>query len=70
MTCEIPSFQEKKVDGKTVVFFKVTVGFSKNNKGWCLEKRYSEFDALDKAMKDSYPNMPSLPGKTLFKLSE
>ena len=70
MTCEVPSFQEKKVDGKNVVFFKVQVGFSKNNKWWGLERRYREFDDLDKVLRGTYPNVPNLPGKTLFKLSE
>ena len=46
------------------------IGFTKNSKQWCLLKRYSDFDALDKALKDSYPSMTSLPGKTLFKLSQ
>ena len=45
MMIDIPSFEEKKADGnKNVIFYKVVVGFSKNNKRWFLEKRYSEFD--------------------------
>jgi hypothetical protein len=46
------------------------LGFLKNNKRWYIDKRYSEFDALDKSIKDFYPSMPTLPGKTLFKLSD
>ena len=69
---DIPSFEEKKVDGgkSNVIFYKVVVGFSKNNKRWFLEKRYSEFDALDKQIRDTYPNITKLPGKTLFKVSD
>lgn len=50
MMLDIPSFEEKKVDGSknNVIFYKVVVGFSKNNKRWFLEKRYSDFDTLDK----------------------
>jgi len=35
-----------------------------------LTKRYSEFDVLDKLIKDNYPNLPSLPAKTYFNLSD
>lgn len=50
MQVDIPSHEEQKVDGgkNTVVFFKMIVGFTKNNKKWVLMKRYSDFDALDK----------------------
>lgn len=72
MSVEVPSFEEKKVDGgkNNVMFFKVIFGFIKGNKRWALEKRYSEFDQLDKTLKENYPNIPSLPGKTLFKMSD
>ena len=72
MMIDIPSFEEKNVEGgKTnVVFYKVVCGFSKNNKRWFLEKRYSEFDTLDKQIRDIYPNIIKLPGKTLFKVSD
>jgi hypothetical protein len=71
MTASIDSFEEKKVDGgkNAVVFYKMQVGFTKNNKSWSLQKRYSEFDHLNIQLKDFYPNMPDLPAKTLFKLS-
>ena len=70
MTADVPSFSERKEGSATVVFFNVVLGFQKNNKTWTVQKRYSEFDALDKYLKEHHPNMPTLPGKTLFKLSE
>ena len=70
MTIDVPSFTERKDGASNVVFYNVVIGFQKNNKSWTLQKRYSEFDALDKNLKDIHPNMPTLPGKTLFKLSE
>ena len=71
MNAEILSYEERVTDGKNnVVFYKVQIGFTKNNKKWVLSKRYSEFDALDKLIKDNYPNLPSLPAKTFFKLSD
>jgi hypothetical protein len=36
---------------------------------WVLEKRYSEFDELHKAINKLYPKFPSLPGKSLLGLS-
>lgn len=72
MNVEIISYSEKKTEGSksNVVFYKMQLGFLKNNKRWYIDKRYSEFDALDKSLKDLYPSMPTLPGKTLFKLSD
>jgi len=72
MSIEIASFEERKVEGGkgNVVFYKMQIGFLKSNKRWFLEKRYSDFDALDKIIKEIYPNLASLPPKTLFKLSD
>jgi hypothetical protein len=72
MSVDVPSFEEKQIDGSknNVVFYKMVIGFTKNNKKWVLMKRYSEFDTLDKVIKPMYSSLPSLPGKTLFKLSQ
>lgn len=72
MTVEINTFVERKVDGgkNNVVFYKVEIGFMKNNKRWFLEKRYSEFDQLNNVLKEMFPNIAALPGKTFFKLSD
>ena len=35
-----------------------------------MEKRYSDFDTLDKTLRELYPSILELPGKTFFKLSE
>ena len=67
---EVPSFSEKNEGKNTVVYYKIIVGFTKNNKRWFVEKRYSEFDALDKIIRDIYPNIQKLPGKTFLKLSD
>ena len=71
MKVNISSFDEKKIDGgkNNVVFYKMVIGFTKNNKNWFIEKRYSDFDALNVSLKEWYPSMPDLPSKTLFKLS-
>jgi len=35
-----------------------------------LKKRYKEFDDLNKSVKKLVPNMPVLPGKTLFAVKD
>ena len=48
MNASIDSYEEKKIDGgkNNVVFYKMIIGFMKNNKKWFIMKRYSDFDAL------------------------
>ena len=72
MTADINQFVENNANGakNIVVFYKLVIGFSKNNKQWALMKRYSDFDGLDKVLRPLYSNLPSLPGKTFFKLSQ
>jgi hypothetical protein len=70
LTASIPSFEEKHIEGKNVVIYQVQIGFQKNQRSWVINKRYSDFDALDKSIKEVYANLPSLPAKTLFKISD
>lgn len=64
------SFEDKRVDGKNAILFKVMIGFEKGNKKWFIEKRFSEFDKLHQKIKDQYPNIPSIPAKTMFKVTD
>ena len=43
---------------------------TKSNKKWVVMKRYSDFDSLDKTLRSNSANLPTLPGKTLFKMSQ
>ena len=72
MTVDVPSYEEKQIDGgkNNVVFFKIVIGLSKGNKQWVLLKRYSDFDSFDKVIRPMFSSLPSLPGKTIFKLSQ
>lgn len=64
----VPSFQESKTEANTI-FFTLLLE-AKDNK-WYIEKRFSEFDSLFKALKNSYHSLPLLPNKTyLFKMTE
>ena len=44
--------------------------YKKGYDKWNLEKRFREFDDLDKALKKLYGNLPVIPGKTLLTLKE
>ena len=66
----IPEFFEKYIDGKTVTFYKIEVYDIYSKENWILEKRYSEIDILHKTLSKLYPNIPPMPGKTLFKVKD
>ena len=64
----INEFFEKYIDNKTVTFYKLEVYDNYSKEKWILEKRYSEIDLLHKTLSKLYPNIPPMPGKTLFKI--
>ena len=66
----INEFGEKYIDGKTVTFYKIEVYDNYSKENWILEKRYSEIDLLHKTLVKLYPNIPPMPGKTLFKVKD
>ena len=66
----IHEFFEKYVDGKTVTFYKIEVYDNFSKETWVLEKRYSEIHLLHKTISKLYPNIPPMPGKTLFKIKD
>lgn len=64
----IPSYKENKADS-SAVYFNVELEINQNK--WYVEKRFSEFDNLYKALKNTYHNIPVLPSKSfLFKMTE
>ena len=67
---QITEFFEKYVDGKLVTFYKIEVYDIYSKENWILEKRYSEIDTLHKTLSKLYPNIPPMPGKTLFKIKD
>ena len=66
----INEFGEKYIDGKTVTFYKIEIYDNYSKQNWVLEKRYSEIDLLHKTLSKLYPNIPPMPGKTLFKIKD
>ena len=66
----INEFGERYIDGKTVTFYKIEIYDNYSKESWILEKRYSEIDLLHKNISKLYPNIPPMPGKTLFKIKD
>ena len=64
----ITEFFEKYIESKTVTFYKLEIYDNYSKERWNLDKRYSEIDLLHKTLSKLYPNIPPMPGKTLFKI--
>lgn len=69
ITISILNFSEKYIDSKTVTFFIVEVYNHFSKQKWKLEKRYSEFEILYKNLAKLLPNVPIIPGKSIFKVT-
>ena len=65
---DISDFQEKYLGGKVVTFYTINVYDNFSRKKWTLSKRYSEFEALHKNLSKLIPNIPTIPGKSFFKM--
>lgn len=65
----IPEFAEKYIDSKTVTFYIVDVKDNVSKQSWKLDKRYSDFENLHKNIIKLFPNVPAIPGKSLFKIT-
>jgi hypothetical protein len=65
----IPNFVERLIDKKSVTFYNLQVNNNLSKQNWSIEKRFSEFDDLFKLIARLVPNCPSLPGKTMFRVS-
>ena len=65
---KITEYFEKYVDGKIITFYKIQMYDNISKESWILDKRYSEIDQLHKTISKLYPNIPPMPGKTLFRI--
>ena len=65
----IKSFSEKYVDKKTVTFYDLEITSNISQKSWVMPKRYNEFKTLHASLSKIYPNLPSIPGTTFFKVT-
>ena len=65
----VQSYAEKYVEGKTATFYLVELISHISQKTWTIEKRYSEFKLIYDKLKKIFPRIPSIPGKTLTKIT-
>ena len=66
---DLPNFEEKYLSSKMVTFFNLNVYDNFSRTKWTLSKRYSDFEALYKNLCKLITNVPSIPGKSFFKLT-
>ena len=66
---DISGFEEKYTSSKMVTYFNINVYDNFSRTKWTLSKRYSEFEALYKSLCQIITNVPTIPGKSFFKLT-
>ena len=66
---DISNFEEKYISSKVITVFNINVYDNLTRKKWTLSKRYSEFETLHKNLLQLIPNVPTIPGKSFFKLT-
>lgn len=66
LSVSIPTYSEKVMDKKPVTFFNVEIYNNFSKQRWTMEKRYSEFDDVQKKVFKLIKTCPQLPGKSFF----
>ena len=62
----IPKFTKDFQRGKEVTFFVIKLKYE--GQKWELKRRYKEFAELKKDLAANHGGLPSMPGKTLWKM--
>ena len=70
LTATIIEYTEKHIDNSPVIFYRIKVTDHFNNNSWVIEKRYNDFSNLQKKLSSNFPDVPKIPGKTLFRVSD
>ena len=70
ITASINEYVDKNVDNSQVIFYRIKVTDHINNKSWNVEKRYNDFVNIHKKLSINFSDMPNIPGKTFFKVSD
>lgn len=63
---QLPEYVTEYQRGKEVVLYVIEVNV--NGTKWEIKKRYSEFAELRQDLLQNNGNIPSMPGKTIFRL--
>ena len=70
LSVQIIEYTEKHIDNSPVIFYRIKITDHFNKNSWIIEKRYNDFVALQKKLLQNFPDVPKLPGKTFFRVSE
>ena len=70
LTATIIEYTEKHIDNSPVIFYRIKVTDHFNNNSWVIEKRYNDFSNLQKKLSSNFPDVPKIPGKTLFRVTD
>lgn len=62
----IPEYKNELMGGKEVTYYVIKVKCDGNK--WELKRRYKEFAELKKDLATNHGGLPSMPGKTLWKI--
>lgn len=66
---DIPSFSEKYVNNQTETFYQINITNTYSNQKWTLEKCFPDFTELENNLSSLISNVPTIEGKSLFKVS-
>jgi hypothetical protein len=66
----IIEYTEKQIDNSPVIFYRIKITEYFNNHSWMIEKRYNDFVNLKKKLIVNFPDVPKIPGKTFFSISD
>ena len=70
LSIQIIEYTEKHIDNSPVIFYRIKTTDHFNNNSWIIEKRYNDFVTLQKKLVQNFPDVPKLPGKTFFRVSD
>ena len=70
ITASITEYVDKNIDNSQVIFYRIKVTDHINNKSWTVEKRYNDFVNIHKKLSINFSDIPNIPGKTFFKVSD
>ena len=70
ISIQIIEYTEKHIDNSPVIFYRIKITDHFNNTSWLVEKRYNDFVSLQKKLQPNFADVPKLPGKTFFRVSD
>ena len=70
LSIQIIEYTEKHIDNSPVIFYRIKITDHFNKNSWIIEKRYNDFVSLQKKLLQNFTDVPKLPGKTFFRVSD